>query len=315
MGSMGGGGDGSIFAGRMWDVNTAVWTNDGCFVDVERRKVWEVCCGVIRHLRGRGVMPSVTHRPHVPEAAPEYADPGTSRCVHPNTIVTGWQTGNNPQSNNKGWRGVEEGLEVENVFEVFAFRERDQMVWEVEGVTDVIVNVTKIGTFSWMPGNVDGANVDLGRMEIIVVMVWSAIGYSGEGAVWIRNTDNEEVVHPFPGGTDVTFMIGENRNGTIGTFDIEGGSLSARWSGGHLEGGRLGCAPCTRQIRGSIGSVNGIELPKRKTMSDFIRELLVLVKKIGIPEKEFELVSAIRCKDFGEVSVRVICSGNDVEIV
>ena len=35
----------------------------------------------------------------------------------------------------------------------------------------------------------------------------------------------------------VTFVIGKNGNGAIGTFDIERGSLCAGRSGSHLEGG------------------------------------------------------------------------------
>lgn len=50
---------------------------------------------------------------------------------------------------------------------------------------------------------------------------------------------------------------------------------------------------CAGQIRRSICSVDGIELPEGKAISDFIGELRVFIKKISVSKKEFELVSAI----------------------
>jgi hypothetical protein len=51
MRSVGRRGDGSIFAGRTRDADATIWTCDGCFTDIEKREVWEVCGSVVRHSR------------------------------------------------------------------------------------------------------------------------------------------------------------------------------------------------------------------------------------------------------------------------
>ncbi|KAG1744680.1 uncharacterized protein EDB91DRAFT_1080768 [Suillus paluster] len=45
---------------------------------------------------------------------------------------------------------------------------------------------------------------------------------------------------------------------------------------------------CAQQIRRGISSINGVE-PKRKAISDFVRELQILIKKISTSKKKFRV--------------------------
>jgi hypothetical protein len=47
MRSVRGRGDDSIFAGRTRDADVTIWAHDGCFMDIEKREVWEVCGSVV----------------------------------------------------------------------------------------------------------------------------------------------------------------------------------------------------------------------------------------------------------------------------
>ena len=58
-------------------------------------------------------------------------------------------------------------------------------------------------------------------MEVITITVVNAIGEPEERAIWIRNADNEEIVHPFPSGADVGML--PNVLGSVGDLALKAG--------------------------------------------------------------------------------------------
>ncbi|KAG1727237.1 hypothetical protein EDB19DRAFT_1833175 [Suillus lakei] len=236
------------------------------------------------NVMSNGYTPPFQGGPHVPETIPEDTNSRTSGSIHPNIIVTGGRMGSKGTGGVMGEKGVdpplkigsdcgahvawnefgrevrdpavevgeirtsmeedkgtmdmEEGLDMHEIFDTFGFWEGDGTVGEVKGVTDIVLDIAEFSAFE------------------------DAIRDAQEGAIRVRNMNDEEVVNPFPGGTDVcvlpdvlsgignftlktscrgstkrkvAFVIWEDWDCAICSLNIEGCSLGAWRSGSNLK--------------------------------------------------------------------------------
>jgi hypothetical protein len=59
---------------------------------------------------------------------------------------------------------VKEGVETKDVFDAFGLGKRNSAIGEVEVVTDIITGVVEISPFRRVPGDIDRADIGLGRL-------------------------------------------------------------------------------------------------------------------------------------------------------
>jgi hypothetical protein len=117
--------------------------------------------------------------------------------------------------------GVQEGAKTVDVFETFSLWESNGASGKIEGIAHIVLYVSKVGSFAFVPGYVDGTDIVLCWLDIVAVPEGNAIGGADERSFWIWDSNDKEVVDPFPCGTDVRMV--PDVHSSIGHFPLDTG--------------------------------------------------------------------------------------------
>jgi hypothetical protein len=117
--------------------------------------------------------------------------------------------------------GVQEGAKTVDVFEMFSLWKSDGVSGKIKGITHIVLYISKVGSFAFVPGYVNGTNIVLCWLDIVAVLEGNAVGGADEWSFWIWDSNDKEVIDPFPCGTNVCVV--PDVHGSIGHFPWDTG--------------------------------------------------------------------------------------------